>query len=68
MKIGQKYFSVMKASLIFLEMMEKKNSVNRCVGERLSAKCTKKTVKFGIGMMECFLAKVQRLLSSYKLV
>ena len=25
MKIGQKYFSVMKASLIYLEMMEKEN-------------------------------------------
>ena len=46
MKIGQKYFSVMKASLIYLEMMEK-NNVKRRIGERLSAKCTKKTVKFG---------------------
>ena len=46
MKTGQKYFSVMKASLIYLEMMEK-NNVKRHIGERLSAKCTKKTVKFG---------------------
>ena len=46
MKIGQKYFSVMKASLIYLEMMEK-NNVKRRIGERLSAKCTKKAVKFG---------------------
>ena len=68
MKIGQKYFSVLKASLIYLEMMEK-NNVKRRIGERLSAKCTKKTVKFGGGsVMECFLAKVQRLLSGYKLV
>ena len=70
MKIGQKYFSVMKASLIYLEMMEK-NNVKRRIGERLSAKCTKKTVKFGAEAswyLECFLAKVQRLLSGYKLV
>ena len=43
MKIGQKYFSAMKASLIYLEKMEK-NNVKRHIGERLSAKCTKKTV------------------------
>ena len=53
MKIGQKYFSVMKASLIYLEMMEK-NNVKRCIGERLSAKCTKKTVKFGGGSVMVF--------------
>ena len=60
----------MKASLIYLEMMEK-NNVKRRNGERLSAKCTKKTVKFGAEAswyLECFLAKVQRLLSGYKLV
>ena len=39
-------WAVMKASLIYLEMMEK-NNVKRRIGERLSAKCTKKTVKFG---------------------
>ena len=32
----------MKVSLIYLEMMEK-NNVKRRIGERLSAKCTKKT-------------------------
>ena len=48
MKIGQKYFSVIKASLTYLEMMEK-NNVKRRIGERLSAKCTKKIVKFGGG-------------------
>ena len=53
MKIGQKYFSVMKASLIYLEMMEK-NNVKRRIGERLSAKCTKKTVKFGDGSFMVF--------------
>ena len=37
MKIWQKYISVMKAN------------VKRRIGERLSAKCTKKTVKFGGG-------------------
>ncbi len=53
MKIGQKYFSVLKASLIYLEMMEK-NNVKRRIGERLSAKCTKKTVKFGGGSVMVF--------------
>ena len=53
MKIGQKYFSVMKASLVYLEMMEK-NNVKRRIGERLSAKCTKKTVKFGGGSVMVF--------------
>ena len=43
-------------------MMEK-NNVKRRIGERLSAKCTKKTVKFGGGSV-----MVQRLLSGYKLV
>ena len=55
MKIGQKYFSVMKASLIYLEMMKKKkNNVKRCIGEKLSAKCTKKTFKFGGGSVMVF--------------
>ena len=49
-----KVFSVMKASLIYLEMMEKKNNVKRRIGERLSAKCTKKTVKFGGGSVMVF--------------
>ena len=40
MKIGQKYFAVMKASLIYLEMMEK-NNVKRRIDKILSAKCTK---------------------------
>ena len=53
MKIGQKYFSVMKASLIYLEMMEKNNEKRR-IGERLSAKCTKKTVKFEGGSVMVF--------------
>ena len=53
MKIGRKYFSVIKASLIYLEMM-KKNNVKRRIGERLSAKCTKKTVKFGGGSVIVF--------------
>ena len=53
MKIGQKYFSVMKASLIYLEMMEN-NNVKRRIGERLSAKCTKKTIKFGGGSVMVF--------------
>ena len=48
-----------------------KNNVKRRIGERLSAKCTKKTVKFGVGeaswYLECSLASVQRLLSGYKL-
>ena len=50
---------------------ERKNNVKRRIGERLSAKCTKKTVKFGGGsimVFGCFLAKVQGLLSGYKLV
>ena len=53
MKIGQKYFSVMKASLIYLEMMEK-NNVKRRIGERLNAKYTKKTIKFGGGSVMVF--------------
>ena len=53
MKIGQKYFSVLKASLIYLERMEK-NNVKRRIGERLSAKCTKKTVKFWGGSVMVF--------------
>ena len=53
MKIGQKYFSVMKASLLYLEMMGK-NTVKRRIGERLSAKCTKKTVKFVGGSVMVF--------------
>ena len=53
MKIWQKYFSVMKASLIYLEMMEK-NNVKRRIGERLSAKGTKKTVQFGGGSVMVF--------------
>ena len=46
----------MNASLIYLEMMEK-NNVMRRIGERLSAKCikkTKKTVKFGGGSVMVF--------------
>ena len=31
-----------------------KNNVKRCIGERLSAKCTKKTVKFGGGSVMVF--------------
>ena len=53
MEIGQKYFSVMTASLIYLEMMEK-NNVKRRIGERLSAKWTKKTVKLGGGSVMVF--------------
>ena len=34
-------------------MMEK-NNVKRCIGERLSVKCTKKTVKFGGGSVMVF--------------
>ena len=43
----------MKASLIYLEMMGK-NNVKRRIGEILSAKCTKKTVKFGGGSVMVF--------------
>ena len=48
-----------------------KNHVKRCIGERLSAKCTKKTVKFGGGsvmVFGMFSSQAQRLLSGYKLV
>ena len=70
MKIGQMFFSVMKASLIYLEMMEK-NNVKRRIGERLSVKCLRKLSSLGAEAswyLECFLAKVQRLFSGYKLV
>ena len=49
----ENYFSVIKASLIYFEMMEK-NNVKRRIGERLSVKCTKKTVKFGGGSVMVF--------------
>ena len=43
----------MKASSIYLEMREK-NNVKRGIGERLSAKWTKKIVKFGGGSVMVF--------------
>ena len=49
----------------------KKNNVKRRIGERLSAKCTRKLSSLGTEAswyFECFLAKVQHLLFGYKLM
>ena len=44
----------MKASLVCLGMMIRTMLIKRRNGERLSAKCTKKTVKFGGGSVMVF--------------
>ena len=53
MKIGAKVF-FSDESKFNLFGNDGKNNVKRRIGERLSAKCTKKTVKFGGGRVMVF--------------